>query len=106
MIKKTMTITSIAILIAAVSVATTMTMVQANIDGDEVDITIPAADTTFFPQVEVDVGVEATTFISDAGHPITVDIHDTDEEVRVAMTSGATTTDPIMITIDARWFRG
>ncbi len=100
MIMKTMTITSIAILIAAVSVATTMTMVQANIDGDDVDITIPAADTILFENVVVDVGVEATSFISDAGHPITVDIHDTDEMVWVVMENGATTTDPIMITID------
>jgi len=45
MIKKTTTITSLAILVAAISVATTITMVQAEIDGNDVTITItsPAA---------------------------------------------------------------
>jgi len=43
MIRKTMTITSIAILIAAVSVATTMTLVQADPTGDLVDINVPTA---------------------------------------------------------------
>ena len=34
MIRKTISITSIAILVAAISVATTMTMIQADPDGD------------------------------------------------------------------------
>ena len=40
MIKKTMTITSLAILVAAISVATTMTFVQADVTGDTVDIRV------------------------------------------------------------------
>ena len=43
MIKKTMTITSLAILVAAISVVTTMTIVQADTTGDTVNIDIPQA---------------------------------------------------------------
>ncbi len=43
MIKKTMTITSLAILVAAISVVTTITMVQADTTGDTVNIDIPQA---------------------------------------------------------------
>ena len=43
MIRKTILITSIAILVAAISVATTMTMVQADPTGDTVAITVPQA---------------------------------------------------------------
>ena len=40
--KKTI-MTSMMILIAAISVATTMTMVQADVTGDDVDISVPTA---------------------------------------------------------------
>ena len=40
MIKKTIMITSIAVLIAVTSIATTMTMVQASPIGDDIDIII------------------------------------------------------------------
>jgi len=43
MIRKTISITSLAILVAAISVATTMTMVQADPTGDFVDISVPLA---------------------------------------------------------------
>jgi len=46
MIKKTMTITSLAILVAAISVVTTMTIVQADTTGDSVNIDIPQATLT------------------------------------------------------------
>jgi len=60
MIKKTMTITSLAILFAAISVATTMTMVQADPTSDFVDINIPTATLTDL-NVEVSGGVEYTS---------------------------------------------
>jgi hypothetical protein len=58
MIKKTMTITSLAILVATISVATTMTMVQANVTGDEVDISVPTAIAGTLSDLEVVVDAE------------------------------------------------
>jgi hypothetical protein len=60
MIKKTMTITSLAILIAAISVATSMTMVKADPTNDLVDINIPTATLTDL-NVAVGGGVEYTS---------------------------------------------
>ena len=60
MIKKTMTITSLAILVAAISVVTTMTIVQADPTGDFVDINIPTATLTD-DNVVVGGGVEYTS---------------------------------------------
>lgn len=60
MIKKTMTITSLAILVAAISVVTTMTIVQADPTGDDVDINIPTA-TLPDDNVVVGGGVEYTS---------------------------------------------
>ena len=60
MIKKTMTITSLAILVAAISVLTTITIVQADPTGDDVDINIPTATITD-DTVVVGGGVEYTS---------------------------------------------
>jgi len=74
MIKKTMTITSLAILVAAISVATTMTFVQADPTGDIVVITVPQA-TQVGPTLPVDDTVEYEGEINgDASFPISVDI--------------------------------
>ena len=74
MIKKTMTITSLAILVAAISVATTMTMVQADPTGDIVVITVPQA-TQVGPTLPVDDPIEYQGEINgDASFPISVDI--------------------------------
>jgi len=67
MIKKTMTITSLAILVAAISVVTTMTIVQADTTGDFVDINIPQATLTDL-NVEVNGAPEyaSTMMVTDA----------------------------------------
>jgi len=53
MIRKTMTITSIAILVAAISIATTMTMVQANPTGDLITISVSGGTPASVVDVEV-----------------------------------------------------
>jgi len=107
MIRKTISITSIAILVATISVATSMTSVQADVDGDFVDISIPGADMDLFTQVEVAEGFEAQTFIVDEGRNIRVDISDFSEEVWIDMPNGAFDTTPIMVTIsDIQWVDG
>jgi len=76
MIKKTMTITSLAILVAAISVATTMTMVQADPTGDDVVITVTPA-TQVGVTLPVAVGAEYTGDLDgNIATPITVDIDD------------------------------
>jgi len=65
MIKKQLTITSLAILIAAISVATTMTMVQADTTGDDVDINIPTATPT--DEIDVVIGGGPPEYIGTIG---------------------------------------
>jgi len=77
MIKKTMTITSLAILVAAISVATTMTMVQADPIGDMVDISVSGATPPAVVQEPVVTpGPEYFGEFVDAAHPITVNLED------------------------------
>jgi len=77
MIKKTMTITSLAILFAAISVATTMTMVQANPVDDLVDISVSGATPPAVVQVTVVTpGPEYIGEFVDPANPITVNLED------------------------------
>jgi len=72
MIKKTIMITSIAVLIAVTSVATTMTMVQANPTGDLIDIIIDGvgADPQQVLRVQVGPGPEYSGLMDDFPIPI------------------------------------
>ena len=69
MIKKTISITSLAILVAAISVAATMTMVQADTTNDTVIITVPQA-IQVGPTLPVGGGVEYTGTIGTAVNAI------------------------------------
>jgi len=105
MIRKTISITSLAILVAAISVVTTMTMVQADSTGDFVDINVPTADTTDL-NVQITGAVEYTSFIGNGGHPITVDIDGGAGTLLIDLTSGPSigADDPIVVTIsDIQW---
>jgi len=94
MIKKTMTITSLAILVAAISVVTTMTIVQADVTGDDVDISVsPNADPASADDVVVNGGDEYAgsigvvdaelTFLDDAGAGTDDETIDSSDEITV-----------------------
>ncbi len=100
MIKKTMTITSLAILVAVISVAATMTMVQADSTGDPVNISIPTATPPSANGVPIDNAALEYDGEIDGTHDLTVDIHGTNEDVWIVLPTGAPTTDPIVVTID------
>ena len=77
MIKKTMTITSLAILVAVISVAATMTMVQAVPIGDMVDISVTGATPTVGgPYLVVTPAAEYTGEFTAPAFPITVNLED------------------------------
>jgi len=107
MIKKTMTITSLAILVAAISVATTMTLVQADTTGDTVNIDIPQATLTNTNAV-VGVGDEySSTIPAASAHPITVDITGGagTQTVEIDLTAGSPGLGNIVVTIDGVQWR-
>jgi len=74
MIKKTMTITSLAILVAAISVAATMTLVQADPTDDDVVITVPQATQDGATLPVADPPEYGGEINGDASFPISVDI--------------------------------
>ena len=81
MIKKTIMITSIAVLIAVISVATTMTMIQANPIGDDIIISIEGVPAEpQFDGATVEDGYGPPEYQGDiftpVPHELTVDVDD------------------------------
>ena len=109
MIRKTITITSLAILVAAISVATTMTMVQADVDGDTVIFTVsPNAAPSPDAIVVINPGIEYFGELVSATHPITANIDgDPDNEVWILLSNGSPVVGDVVVEIsDIQWFSG